>query len=72
MSTADSLIDAVNAVFVNDIWRPYIKPNRHEKHYLLVARITSLCAAAMGLALGPLTIHVFNKQTGTLDYENCN
>ncbi len=59
MSTADSLINAVSAIFVNDIWRPYIKPGKHDKHYLLVARITSLCAAAMGLALVP----VFMKDT---------
>ncbi len=26
MSTADSLINAVSAIFVNDIWRPYVKP----------------------------------------------
>jgi SSS family solute:Na+ symporter len=54
MSTADSLINAVSAIFVNDIWRPYIKPNVDDKHYLLVARITSLCAAGFGLALVPI------------------
>jgi SSS family solute:Na+ symporter len=59
MSTADSLINAVSAIFVNDIWRPYIKPNRDDKHYLLVARITSLAAAGMGLALVP----IFMKDT---------
>jgi len=59
MSTADSLINAVSAIFVNDIWRPYIKPNRTDGHYLLVARISSLCAAALGLALVP----VFMKDT---------
>lgn len=59
MSTADSLINAVSAIFVNDIWRPYIKPNRSDKHYLLVARIASLGAAGMGLALVP----VFMKDT---------
>ncbi|MGB2862367.1 MAG: sodium:solute symporter family protein, partial [Sedimentisphaerales bacterium] len=59
MSTADSLITAVSAIFVNDIWRPYIKPNRDDKHYLRVARITSLGAAALGLALVP----IFMKDT---------
>ncbi|MBN2594875.1 MAG: sodium:solute symporter family protein [Sedimentisphaerales bacterium] len=54
MSTADSLINAVSAIFVNDIWRPYIKPASTDKHYLLVARITSLCAAGFGLALVPI------------------
>jgi len=54
MSTADSLINAVSAIFVNDIWRPYVKPDRSDKHYLRVARITSLCAAGLGLALVPI------------------
>jgi SSS family solute:Na+ symporter len=54
MSTADTLINAVSAIFVNDIWRPYIKTRSSDKHYLRVARITSLCAAGMGLALVPI------------------
>jgi SSS family solute:Na+ symporter len=54
MSTADSLINAVSAIFVNDIWKPYIKPASTDKHYLRVARITSLCAAGCGLALVPV------------------
>jgi len=59
MSTADSLINAVSAIFVNDIWRPYLRPGRDDRHYLVVARITSLCAAGLGLALVP----VFMKDT---------
>jgi SSS family solute:Na+ symporter len=59
MSTADSLINAVSAIFVNDIWRPYVKPRENDKHYLLVARISSLCAAGFGLALVP----IFMKDT---------
>lgn len=59
MSTADSLINAVSAIFVNDIWRPYVKPDANDKHYLRIARISSLCAAGMGLALVP----VFMKDT---------
>lgn len=54
MSTADSLVNATSAIFVNDIWRPYLKPARSDKHYLLVARITSLAAAGLGLALVPV------------------
>ena len=54
MSTADSLINAVSAIFVNDIWRPYIKPKSSDKHYLRVARISSLAAAGLGLALVPI------------------
>lgn len=54
MSTADSLINAVSAIFVNDIWKPYIRPAGSDKHYLRVARITSLIAAGLGLALVPI------------------
>ncbi|MHC4681540.1 MAG: sodium:solute symporter family protein [Planctomycetota bacterium] len=54
MSTADSLINAVSAIFVNDIWKPYVRPESTDKHYLRVARIASLCAAGLGLALVPI------------------
>jgi SSS family solute:Na+ symporter len=54
MSTADSLINAVSAIFVNDIWMPYVRPGSTDKHYLKVARIASLCAAGFGLALVPI------------------
>jgi len=59
MSTADSLINAVSAIFVNDIWRPYVVRNADDKHYLRVARISSLCAAGCGLELVP----IFMKDT---------
>ncbi|MFH1718405.1 MAG: sodium/solute symporter [Planctomycetota bacterium] len=54
MSTADSLINAVSAIFVNDIWRPYVRPDSPDKHYLRVARMASLGAAGLGLALVPM------------------
>jgi SSS family solute:Na+ symporter len=54
MSTADTLINAVSAIFVNDIWRRYVRPGADDKHHLKVARATSLAAAALGLALVPV------------------
>lgn len=54
MSTADTLINAVSAIFVNDMYRPYIAKDKDDKHYLLAARISSLFAAAIGLALVPI------------------
>ena len=54
MSTADTLINAVAAVTINDIYRPYLAPNREDRHYLLVARLVSLGAAALGLLLVPV------------------
>ena len=61
MSTADSLINAVSAVFVNDIYRPYFKKEGEDRHYLRVARIASLLSAAVGMLLVP----IFN-QSGTI------
>lgn len=54
MSTADTLINASSAIFVNDVYRPYFKSEADDKHYLKVARISSLSVAAIGLLLVPL------------------
>jgi hypothetical protein len=54
MSTVDTLINAVSAVTVNDIYKPYLKPKANDRHYLTVARIVSLSAALVGIALVPV------------------
>ena len=54
MSTADTLINATSAVVVNDIWKPYVRPNADDKHYLKVARVVTISAALVGMALVPL------------------
>jgi len=59
MSTADTLINAVSAIFVNDVYKPYIKPAANDKQCLKVAKISSLLAAGLGLALVP----IFAKDT---------
>ena len=51
MSTTDTLINAVSAVFVNDVYRPYVRKAAPDRHYLRVARIASLVTAAVGFAL---------------------
>jgi solute:Na+ symporter, SSS family len=61
MSTADTLINAVSAIFVNDVWKRFVRPQADDAHFLKVARIVSLFAAALGLALVPLY-----KQTGSI------
>jgi len=53
MSTADTLINATSVVFVNDIWRPLVRPNRPDRYYLSVARIASVTAAFAGVLLVP-------------------
>ncbi len=50
MSTADTLINAVSAVFVNDIWKPFIQPNADDQRLLRVARVASIGAALVGSA----------------------
>ncbi|MCB1324949.1 MAG: sodium/solute symporter [Spirochaetales bacterium] len=53
MSTIDTLINAVTAIFINDIYRPFLKPDRDEAHYLSAARITAIAATVIGVALVP-------------------
>jgi len=47
MSTVDTLINAVAAVVVNDIYKPIVK-DRDDKHYLKVAMIVSASATVLG------------------------
>jgi len=54
MSTIDTLINAVSAVAVNDVYRPYIRTGASDRHYLGVARGVSVGAAMLGLALVPV------------------
>ena len=54
MSTADTLINAASAIFVNDIYRPYLMREREDRHYLRIARIASLSVAGIGLLLVPV------------------
>ena len=54
MSTIDTLINAVSAVAVNDVYRPYVRKGASDRHYLGVARVVSLAAALLGLVLVPV------------------
>lgn len=54
MSTVDTLINAISAVFVNDVWRPFAVKNREDKYYLRVAMIASIIAAIIGMLLVPI------------------
>lgn len=54
MSTIDTLINAVSAVAVNDVYKPYMAPKASDRHYLGVARLVSLGAAFLGIALVPV------------------
>ena len=54
MSTADTLINAISAVTVNDVYKPFFKPDAPDKHYLRMARVISIAAAAVGMILVPV------------------
>ncbi len=58
MSTADTLINAVSAVFLNDVYRPYVNPGKEDRHYLKVARISSTVVVFVGILL----VFVFQRQ----------
>lgn len=51
MSTADTLVTAVSSIVINDIYRPYVRPDAPDKHYLKVARISSTCTVFIGVLL---------------------
>ena len=54
MSTADTLINAVSAIAVNDVLKPNARKEREDKYYLTMARWVSIAAAGIGLLLVPL------------------
>jgi SSS family solute:Na+ symporter len=54
MSTVDALINACAAIFVNDIYQPFIASQRSDRHYLVVAKISSLAVSIVGIGLVPV------------------
>lgn len=62
MSTIDTLINACAAIGIYDIYKPLIRPDADDRHYLKAARWASAIATALGLLL----VVWFNKQTGSL------
>ena len=54
MSTVDTLINAVATVLVNDIYRPFIRTGRDDRHYLRAARLFSVGATLVGVLLVPM------------------
>ncbi len=56
MSTLDTLITAVAAIGVNDVYRPVL-PGRSDQHYLTVARIVAIVSAVLGISLIPVFQH---------------
>ncbi len=53
MSTADTLINACAAIGIYDVYRPFVRPARSDRHYLGAARVISVLVTALGVALVP-------------------
>jgi SSS family solute:Na+ symporter len=54
MSTVDTLITAVAAIAVNDVYRPLVRPDAGERELLRVARVTSVAVAVVGIGMVPV------------------
>jgi len=54
MSTVDTLITAVSAVTVNDLYRPYFRPQATDPQLLRAARIAALSVSAIGVLMVPV------------------
>ncbi|MBC8215532.1 MAG: sodium:solute symporter family protein [Candidatus Marinimicrobia bacterium] len=54
MSTVDTLITAVAAIVVNDIYKPLFNPDAGEKQLLKMARISSVSVTLLGILLVPV------------------
>lgn len=62
MSTIDTLINACAAIGIYDIYKPLIKPDADDRHYLKAARWASVISTLIGLLL----VVWFNRQAGSL------
>ena len=54
MSTLEALINAVSAIAVNDIWKPYVKKNQSDQYYLKIARYIAIFSNIVGILLIPI------------------
>ncbi len=52
MSTIDTLTNATAALFMYDVYQPYVAPGRSDRHYMRAARIASAITALVGLGIG--------------------
>ena len=62
MSTIDTLINAASAIFIYDIYKPLIRSQASDKHYLRMAKVSSIGTTVLSLLLASW----FFFQQGTL------
>ncbi|MFA6002446.1 MAG: hypothetical protein WC881_00095 [Elusimicrobiota bacterium] len=63
MAAIDLPLAAMAAVFVQDIYRPLIRPEADERHYMLAAR-WAVAGSALLLGLGAYYLSVFDSNIG--------
>jgi SSS family solute:Na+ symporter len=54
MSSVDTLVTAVAAIFVNDVYKPYIRPAAEDRETLRVARVTTVVVMLIGVLCVPV------------------
>lgn len=54
MSSVDTLVTAVSAIFVNDVYKPYLRPAARDPEMLRVARVSAVAVMAIGVACVPI------------------
>ncbi|MCP4251024.1 MAG: sodium/solute symporter [bacterium] len=54
MSTVDTLVTAVSAIAVNDVYRRFCRPRAGERELLAAARISALGVTVLGIVLVPV------------------
>lgn len=52
MSTIDTLTNATAALFIYDVYQPYVAKNKSDRHYMRAARLASAVTALVGLGVG--------------------
>ncbi len=55
MSTLSTYLNLSSAYFVNDFYRPYIRPDRDERHYVFIARVMTI---VLSILTAFVTFHV--------------
>jgi len=51
MSSCDALMVSASALFTENIYKTFIKPNQSVKHYLMVGRLTSIFVVFCGITI---------------------
>lgn len=54
MSTVSTYLNAGAAILAKNIWQRFLRPNQGDRHYLVVARVSTLLIAVAAMAFAPM------------------